>query len=59
MLAGHIEVAVLTITLLSGAAAATIALRTSRGDAKRLEVALKFATIAGVGAAALSGLLLR
>jgi len=50
--------AIVTITVPSGTAAATITLRAPRGDAKRLDVALRFASIAAAGTAALCALLL-
>jgi hypothetical protein len=58
MLIDFILAAIVIITVLSGMAAATITLRAPRGDAKRLDVALKFASIAAAGTAALCALLL-
>ena len=50
--------AIITITVLSGTAAATITLHAPRGDVTRLDVALRFASIAAAGTAALCALLL-
>lgn len=55
----EIHFALIAITLLSGGAGFALALRSARGDTKRLEVALKFASISAAGVAALCALVLR
>ena len=48
-----IVAAIVAIPILSGTAAAAITLRAPRGHTKHLEVALRFASIAAAGTAAL------